>query len=257
MGKNLLGDTDYASGHDNRYRNSVLIGFVSKIECTDKRASVRVIMPDRVDHEGTPLNTKPIPVLQTASTAKKSFAVPRLNDCVALMKMPNSTSDYFVLGSFYTPKNPPPVKDPMLDYTVYDDGSIMQFDASKGELTWKLKGDLLWDNEKSVTFKLKADFTVQNDGNILLKPTGTATIDAHGAVSIKSPTSITIDAATINLKGNIVHTGSMSTTGAHTDVNGHHSSGVLREELEVPRGHPQRLRQVRRRHLQQLRRRRL
>jgi len=72
--KNILSDTDYTSGKDMRFKSACWIGKVSKIECTDKQANVRVIMPDRIDHEGTPLNTKPIPVLQVASQAKRQCA---------------------------------------------------------------------------------------------------------------------------------------------------------------------------------------
>lgn len=219
--KNLLSDTDYARGRDTRFRNSVLIGRVSSVEVDDKHANVRVIMPDKVDHNGTPLISKPIPVLQVASTAKRSFAVPRKNTPVALIKMPNGTSDYLVVGSFYTEADPPPVSDPMLDYVEYDDGSTMQFDASNGELTWKLKGDMNFDNQGAALLKFQGNVEIDSDGNITLKPAGTCLIEA----------------ATVHLKGalifegNITHTGNMTTSGTHTDTLGHHTSAARESEL--------------------------
>jgi phage baseplate assembly protein V len=222
--KNLLSDTDYTSGHDNRYGATVLMGFVSKIECTDKRSSVRVILPDRLDHQDNPVITKPVPVLQVASAAKKSFCVPRLGDTVALMKMPNSTSDYFVIGSFYTPRNPPPVSDPMLDHTTYDDGSIMEFNASNGTLTWKLKGDVLWTNEKGATLKFKEAVTIETDGDVNIKPVGgSVNIEAGGLISLKG---------TMKFEGNIDHTGNMVTHGTHTDNLGHHTSSQRDERID-------------------------
>ena len=214
MGKNLLSDTDYTSGKDNRFGVAVCVGKVSKIEASEKGANVRVIMPDRVDHDDNPLITKPVPVLQVASQAKKSFAMPRIDD------------DVFI----YKSKKPPPVTDPKLDYVEYDDGSTMQFDSSTGELTWKLKGDMLIDNEGDATIKLKGDYTLEIDGDILLKPGGDCTVDARGAVSIKSPTGITLDAATLTMKGNIVHTGNMTTSGHHADTNGLHTGAAERDE---------------------------
>jgi phage baseplate assembly protein V len=222
MGKNILSDTDFTKGHDTRFANTAVIGFVTKIECDAKHANVRVIMPDRLDHQGTPLISRPVPVMQTASQSKKSYAIPRLGTPVVMVKLPNSTSDYLVIGSFYTPKNPPPVSDPKLDYTLYDDGSIMQFDSSNGQLTWKLKGTMLWDNESGGTFKFK-------DAVI---------IDAQGSdISIQTAGgTILVDGATVHLKGdlifegNITHTGNMTTSGVHTDSLGHHT-GATREDL--------------------------
>src|SRR5215831_2104042 len=231
--KNLLSATDYTKGWDNRFGTAVLIGKVSKIECTDQQANVRAIIPDKVDHNGTPLNTKPIPVLQVASEAKKSFAIPRLGTNVLLVKLPNSTSDYAVIGSFYTRNDPPPVSDPMLDYVIYDDGSTMQFNASTGELTWRIKGKMDMQSEKEIIIKSSGDkVTVEGSGDVLVKSdSGQVTVEGSGDVTVKSDSgqvtiqataAITIQAATINLIGNIVHTGDITTSGHHTDAHGVH-----------------------------------
>lgn len=214
--KNLLGDSDYAKGWDNRFGCTVHIGFVSKIEVNENQANVRVIMPDKVDHKNTPLNTKPIPVLQVASTAKKSFAMPRVGTPVAIIKMANSTSDYLVVGSFYSKRYPPPVTDPMLDYTIWDDGSTQQFNASNGTLTWKLKGNVEWDNEGGATLLFDQDVLIQTDGNVAIKPTGTALIEA-ATVHLKG---------NIVLEGNITHTGDMTTSGVHQDSLGFHTGAL-------------------------------
>jgi phage baseplate assembly protein V len=239
--KRLLSDTDSQRGHDNRFGTAVVIGKVSKIECTDKHANVRVLLPDRVDHNGTPLNTKPIPVLQVASQAKKSYAVPRINDQVVLIKLANGTSDYLVVGSFYTSSNKPPVKDPMLDYVEYDDGSTMQFNASTGELTWKLKGNMLWDNEKDFTLKTKGNVDIEIDGDYTNKPQGNIDVEAGGDVDLKAggdtvieAANITLRAANITLDGFVHTTAAMRTDGVHTDVNGLHA-GAARDELLLAR----------------------
>jgi phage baseplate assembly protein V len=230
MDKSLLSDTDYTSGRDNRFSVAIAVGKVSKIEVSEKGANVRVIMPDRVDHNDQPLITKPVPVLQIASQAKKSFAVPRLNDNVLMVKLPNGTSNYMVLGGFYTSKSPPPVTDPNLDYVIYDDGSTMQFNASTGELTWKLKGDMLIDNQADITIKLQGDYDCE--------PQGSATINAQGVVTIKSAGNVQVEGATVNIKGNpiyldgdIAHTGNMVTSGHHTDARGPHSSSEREKAL--------------------------
>ena len=223
MGKNLLSDTDYTKGRDNRFGVTAVVARVAKIEVSDKGANVRVVMPDRLDHQDQPLISKPIPVMQVASKAKRSFMVPRLKTNVLCVKLPNGTSNYAVIGSFYTKNDPPPVTDEMLDYVIYDDGSTMQFDASNGELTWKLKGDLLWDNEKSVTIKLKEDFTLEIDGDVTIKPQGNVSIEAGGDIDIKGQT-VNLQGA-MKFTGNIDHIGNMHTSGIHQDSLGFHTGG--------------------------------
>jgi phage baseplate assembly protein V len=212
--KNILADTDNTDGRDKRFGNAVVIGRVSEIKCDNISTNVRVIMPDKVDHENNPLITKPVPVLQTASTAKKSFAVPRVGTNVAMIKMPNGTSNYLVIGGFYTTSDPPPVDDPMLDYVEYDDGSTMQFDANNGTLTWKLKGDMNYENEGAMSIKLKGGYTLDIEGDVL----------------IKAP-NITLEGA-MKFKGDITHTGNINTSGTHTDQIGLHAGG-REAELEA------------------------
>lgn len=213
--KNILADTDFTSGKDNRFHNTVHIGYVSEINCDKSKgqACVRVIMPDKIDKEGNALITKPIPVMQTASAAKRSFAVPRKGDMVVLTKMPNGTSNYMVTGSIYTTANPPPVDDPMLDYVEYDDGSTMQFNASDGTLTWKLKGGIIIETDGDVSFTTKGKFNVKADGDALIEA---------ALVHLKGP---------MKFEGDITHIGNMSTTGTHTDVRGRHQAATREEEL--------------------------
>lgn len=236
--KNILSDTDYTKGWDNRFGVAVCVGKVSKIEVSEKGANVRVTLPDRVDHAGNPLITKPVPVLMPASQTKKSFAVPRLNTNVLMVKLPNGTSNYMVVGSFYTSKDPPPVTDANLDYVIYDDGSTMQFDASTGELTWKLKGDMLIDNEGGCTIKLKGDYDLELDGDVTIKPQGNVSIEAGGDVDVKAGGALTLQGTTVDVIGNpitlngVVHTtANMTTDGHHTDARGPHSSSERSEEL--------------------------
>jgi phage baseplate assembly protein gpV len=229
--KNLLADTDYTSGKDMRFKSAVWLGKVSKIECTDKQANVRVIMPDRIDHEGTPLNSKPIPVLQVASQAKKSYAIPRLDTNVVVAKLANATSDYLVIGSFYTTKSPPPVSDPKLDYTEWEGGHIRKYDANDDAevfLTQDFKGGWKGTYKKDVNLKTtdSAKFNVEADGDVLVK-------SANGNVNVESPTgtvtikqqTIDLQAATIKLTGHVVVNGAMDQTGVHHDNLGYHTGG--------------------------------
>jgi phage baseplate assembly protein V len=178
---------------------------------------VRVIIPDKVDHKGNPLITKPVPVMQVASQAKKSFAIPRVGDCVLLNKMPNGTSDYFVAGSFYNEKHPPPVDDPMLDHCLYDDGSIKQFNAGDGTETWDLKGGINIKTAKAIVVEATAE-------GITIKA-------AAGTVRLEADTLELVGNSGITMQGNITHVGSITTSGTHTDQIGHHTATARDAEL--------------------------
>lgn len=238
MGKNLLADTDYTDGRDQRFVHSVLIGRVSKIECNEKGANIRVIMPDKLDHKGQPLITKPIPWLQTCAgkqDGKRTFSMPRIGENVTLTKLPNSTSSYIAARSFYTSKQPPPVTDPKLDYTEWEGGHKEQFDANTDDngnpksdvfLTQDFKAGWKGTYKKDVNLNTtdSAKFNVTADGDVNIK-------SANGNINAQSPNgTIFLDQQTIHLKGtvviegNISHTGDMVTSGVHTDSNGHHTN---------------------------------
>jgi hypothetical protein len=108
----------------------------------------------------------------------------------------------------------------MLDHCTYDDGSVKEFNASTGSESWKLKGDVNWDNEGLALLKLKGNATLHSDGTILL--------EGVTLTHIKGP---------MKFEGDIQHIGNMTTSGTHTDQLGHHTNAaeLLRriEELEA------------------------
>lgn len=239
MAKNLLSDTDYTSGRDNRFSVALSLGKVSKLECTDKAANARIIMPDRLDHQDNPLISKPVPVLQTASKGKKSFAMPRQNDNVLMAKLPNGTSNYIILGSYYTSKDPPPVTDPKVDYCEWEGGHTEKHDANDDAdvfLTQDFKGGVKTTVKKDIEISTTdgGKMSMTSDGDMLVKSaSGNVNVESpSGAVNIKQKT-INLEADTITLKGHVVVTGAMDQTGIHHDDKGFHTNGLKEKELEA------------------------
>jgi phage baseplate assembly protein gpV len=235
MGKNLLADTDYTDGRDQRFVHAVVIGKVSKLEVSEKGANMRVIMPDKIDHTGNPLITKPVPMLQISAGGKKSFAMPRVGQNVLMVKLPNSTSSYAAIGHFYTTKVPPPVTDPMVDYCEWEGGHSEKFDANSGAdpfLTQDFKGGWKATIAKAVNIATTggAAINLTSDGDTNIKSnSGNITVNApSGTVTIEQQ-NITLK-GTVTIQGNINHTGNMTTSGVHTDSLGHHTNAVALEE---------------------------
>jgi phage baseplate assembly protein V len=150
----ILGDTN-KTGYDNRYHNAIFIGRIADRENDDTAANARVIRPDQGDYI-----TKQMPVMQAGTTGKRSFQMPRKGANCVVLKLPNGTADGIILGTYYTTSDPPPVTDPNLDYTVYDDGSTMSMNAATGQLDWDLKG--------AMNMKAGAPVTIQADTIILV-----------------------------------------------------------------------------------------
>jgi phage baseplate assembly protein gpV len=242
MGKNILSDTDYTKGWDNRFGTSVVVGKISKLECSEKGANVRVIMPDRCDHDGNPLITKPIPVLQVASAAKKSFAMPREKDNIVLVKLPNGTANYLAIGSFYTSKSPPPITDPKVDYCEWEGGHTEQHDANDDAevfLTQDFKGGVKTTVKKDIEVKTTdgGKMSMTSDGDMLMKSaTGNINVESpSGTVNIKQQAihltgHVTIDGP-LDINGNITHVGNMNTNGTHQDTRGFHQASTRETEL--------------------------
>jgi phage baseplate assembly protein gpV len=247
--KNLLSDTDYTRGHDNRFGAVALIGKVSKIECSEKGANVRVSLMDKLDHNGQPMITKPIPVWQISSGKKRSFAMPRINQNCVLVKLPTSTTDYLLLGTFYTRNDPPPVTDPRVDYCEWEGGHTEKFDSNDDAdvfLTQDFKAGWKGTYKKDVQLKTtdSAKFNIEADGDVLVKsangnitiqsPTGTVLIE-QDTIDLQGSTEIKLTAPTIRLIGHVIIEGAMDQTGGvHTDPNGlHTSAAALLKRIEA------------------------
>ena len=124
----LLGNNN-KTGYDNRYFTEVAIGRIAEQQVDDVQTSARVMHPDKED-----LISKPYPVLQPSAGRKRSFQTPRVGANALILRLPNGPSDGFILGTFYTTSDPPPVDDPNLDYTEWDDGtSYEQVNAQSGQ----------------------------------------------------------------------------------------------------------------------------
>jgi len=179
------------TGKDQRFNNSHRIGRVSELVVDDTQTSVRVAFPDKQN-----VISKPFPVCQTSGGARRSFNVPKVGQSVLCGMLANGDSDGFVIGTFYTTQDPPPISDPLRQYTEFADGTSFDFNEATSTLAINAKGPL----------------------NLV----------TSGPVSIKG-SEVTIEAGNIKIvgqlriEGDIEHQGNMQTSGTHQDSRGFHS----------------------------------
>lgn len=161
----------------NEQQNMIAVGRVASHECDDSKADVRILFPDRED-----FISKPGPVIQRSGGGKRSYDVPRVGQSVLVARLPGAVEENFVLGSFYTTADPPPITDPNMDYIEYDDGSVVSFDPKTATMTWMIKGP------------------------INLTATG-------GPITLTTDGQCTITAPEIKLAGNVTITGNLTVEG--------------------------------------------
>jgi phage baseplate assembly protein V len=150
------------------------------------------------------------------------FQVPKIGNDVNVTMLPNGSEDGFVDGSFYNEKNPPP-QGVDIDTRQFktEDGSVIEY------------------REIDSTFNLDASAATNGarsgSGGAVLVTAGDVTVTASGKAWIKGAP-ITLEGP-MEFKGDITHTGNMTTSGTHTDANGIHMGGKevddLRREIEL------------------------
>ena len=118
-------------------RRLISKGIVDKL-IEDKHA-VRVIFPDKDN-----LTSAELPVLTSFAAGNSSYALPQIGDVVACIfeSEDDDSGAGYVIGAFYDDKNPPKAKSVDITRIDFKDGSFIEFDRSKGNLTVNCTGDI-------------------------------------------------------------------------------------------------------------------
>ena len=124
-------------------KNLIRAGVVSEVE-PDKCAA-RVTFEDR---DG--LVSAVLPVLQTSCLSNKFYSLPDVGDSVLCLMLPNDTEGNggFILGSFYTDKNPPPAQARDISTINFGDGTTVTYDRAKHLLSINCVGNISINGER-------------------------------------------------------------------------------------------------------------
>lgn len=164
------------TGKDNRFNAAHRIGRVAEIVSDTTQTSARVVFPDKGN-----LVSKPLPILQPSGGARRSYNVPKVGQSVLVGTLSNGDSDGFIIGTFYTTQDPPPIADPLRQYTEFADGTTVEFNEATSTMAINAKGPINIVTSGPVTIQAEkiqivGDVEINGDLKVVGEITGTKNI---------------------------------------------------------------------------------
>jgi phage baseplate assembly protein V len=189
-------------GRDHQVRDQFRNGMVIDRKFDPERGPL--VRVQYMDRQG--LISYWLPVKQFGSRKTAHVYTPKIGDHVNVNMLCNGSEDGFIDGSFFNKKNPPPAGlDIDTRHFVTEDGTVIEYR------------------------EIDSTFNLVGVGPIIVKGS-TITVEGQQTVLVKAPV-VTLEGA-LEFKGDITHTGNMTTSGVHTDANGIHQS-VAKEERDL------------------------
>lgn len=114
--------------------NLTRVGVVSAVGAT--RAAVQVVFTDADD-----MVSNWLPVLQMFAHKNKAYALPDVGEQVLCVFLASGLENGFVVGSFYSDEDTPPVTDADKFHVAFDDGTTIEYDRAAHKLTADVNGE--------------------------------------------------------------------------------------------------------------------
>ncbi|WP_319403141.1 phage baseplate assembly protein V [uncultured Anaeromusa sp.] len=83
-----------------------------------------------------------LPVLVPSTCDPQDYALPKEKTDVLCVFLPNGQQQGFVVGSFYTEANPPPIADRKKWLKKFEDGSQIEYDRATKKINIQAAGDV-------------------------------------------------------------------------------------------------------------------
>jgi phage baseplate assembly protein V len=133
----------------------VAIGKVVAVD--EKTAKVRVELGEK-----DKVVTYWLPVLTQKTELDKEYWMPDVDELVVCIFTPPSFERGFVVGSYYTAEDPPPVTDRNKYHRRFKDGTVIEYDRKNHRLYIHVEGEIFIHSTGHTT--IKADGKVDIDG---------------------------------------------------------------------------------------------
>lgn len=187
-----LFDNEEALG---RLNDMIKVGEVSSIN--PARGTARVVFDD-----DDSIVSFDLPILQRNTLNTKDFHSVNVGEDVLCLFLPSGPEEGFILGSFYAGEITPPETTEKRRTTVFEDGTVVQYDMAAHTLTVLIDGTSVVFDRQSGTITVPSAYTVNCT---------TAVVNASDSVKIDTPaTNIT---GTLTVDGLITGKGGLSISG--------------------------------------------
>ncbi|EGJ51841.1 phage baseplate assembly protein V [Desulfocurvibacter africanus] len=149
-----------------RLNQSVQVGEVTSVDAARGTAQVRLATPGNADG----LITHDLPVLVRKTHADKDYAMPDVGEQVLCVFLPMGLETGFVLGSFYSSRDTPPVASADKWHVTFSDGTSLEYDRAVSTLSVDVSG--------SQNLNTTGDKTESVGGKLNITVTGEALVSA-------------------------------------------------------------------------------
>lgn len=193
-----------------RLNDLIRIGEVSSIDPV--RCTARVVFDD-----DDSIVSYDLPILQRNTLKTHDFHSVNVGEDVLCLFLPSGPEEGFVIGSFYAGEVTPPEKTEKRRTTVFEDGTVVQYDMAVHKLTVLIEGtSIVFDRQNGTVtvpnaWTVNCDTATVNAKTSATVNTATATINASASTTIDTPsTHIT---GTLQVDKLITGSGGLSVTG--------------------------------------------
>lgn len=194
-----------------RLNDLIKIGEVSSID--PAKGTARVVFDD-----DDSIVSYDLPVLQRNTLLSKDFHSPDIGEDVLCLFLPSGPEEGFVIGSFYAGEVSPPEQTEKRRTTVFEDGTVVQYDKESHTLTILIEGTSVVFDRQNGTVTVPKNWTI-NAGDNTVVNAGTSTTVNTKTAAIHASNSMTIDSPSTHVTGTlkvdklITGSGGLSVTG--------------------------------------------
>ena len=184
--------------------DAIRIGIVSSID--PDRGTAKVTFKDR---DG--IVSRDLPLNFTKTLHDYDYCMPDVGERVRCFFDPEAPSRGFILGSFPSDTREPPIKNSNKRYTLFRDGTLIEYDRALHKLTVRIPEE----GAASIDIFAESDIDVKTNGNISIKSAGNVQVEAAGNIDIQAAKDVSItggESITINASLPVVIRSEVSVT---------------------------------------------
>lgn len=159
--------------NDNILKRIVRVGKI--VDVNPEKCRARVYFPDNdiVTHE--------LPIIQHHSHEDKFYTLPAVDEFVVCLFVPVGQETGFILGSYYSDSNPPVTQDKAKFTITFKDGTTLEYDKERHELSANVKGAAIITAEKDITADCLGSINVNTAENINITANEKVTVSCQNA----------------------------------------------------------------------------